>query len=203
MPERSQGYNRASLRFRVRLTGSLPKLVASGWMSEAEAAFAVSQGVDGVYEEIHTHFAAYAATHHKTAERLGASPTNVLVDAAENIAVTKNPRGGSIRINAPGIRRAFEGFDVVPKNAKALTIPLIAAAYGKRAREYPGELKVVKAKSGRAYLVDEDTGEGVYLLLKHVYIPHDPDMLPDNRTMNNAFREGILAYISEKIGVIR
>ena len=86
------------------------------------------------------HVARLAATKHATAERLGASPTNHFAQAAEKVAASSalsaDASGATLTINHPGFIRAFRTVKIVPREAKALAIPLHAISYGHR----PGEL---------------------------------------------------------------
>lgn len=77
--------------------------------------------------------------HHRTASRLGASPTGFYADAA---AGTQLPQlegedGVSVSINKEGLaQRLFGGVITAGKSSKWLTIPAIALAYGRRAGSF-------------------------------------------------------------------
>lgn len=96
-----------------------------------------------------------APSRHKTALRLGAIPTGYLEVAAQSVTHEGNATEGLVSIN-----QNFEIFKrvagpvlVMPRATKKwLTIPAIAAAHGRRAREI-GSLRFQPVRDGLAALV--------------------------------------------------
>lgn len=78
-----------------------------------------------------------AKVRHKTAQRLGATPTGHLERAAESVTSASDAQGATIGITSPGISRAFGPLDIKPSAGKKyLTIPATAEAYGRRAGSF-------------------------------------------------------------------
>lgn len=85
------------------------------------------------------HLIEQAKGRHKTANRLGAQPTDHLLLAAEsqNLKGMSDAGGVTIGITSPGIGRAFHPLDIKPSAGKKyLTIPATAEAYGRRAGSF-------------------------------------------------------------------
>lgn len=57
---------------------------------------------------------------------------------------------GSIKIDVPGVGRAYHDVTILPRIRKSLTIPMNKEAYGRRATEF-NDLFVAK-KNGKAFL---------------------------------------------------
>lgn len=94
------------------------------------------------------------------------------------------PGGVDIVIAHPHIAAKVFGARITAKNAKALTIPIHALAYGRRAKVFENEtghrLFLGKSKNGNAILF-ADLGHDIvpiYLLTKAVNVPADPEALP-------------------------
>lgn len=80
-----------------------------------------------------------SAEHHRTASRLGAKPTNHLLNAYQAIESEGKPELAELRIpRASRLRAAFGDYVVRPGSGKTyLTIPDHADVYGRRVREFP------------------------------------------------------------------
>ena len=77
---------------------------------------------------------------------------------------------------------------IVPVNAGALTIPLLAKYVGKRAREFNDLSLIISKKNGKAYLRNSSK-QLAYLLLKRVDIPPRPYLEP---AVNDIEKEDVL-----------
>ncbi len=147
-----------------------------------------------------------AATRHATAARLGAAPTNHFAQAAEKVAspsaLSAGPAGATLTINHPGFARAFRNVKIVPRTAKALTIPIHAAAYGHRAGELWDRMGLFIPKGKRVIAA---TIGGVmtplYILCRSVTQKQDRSLLPsDEQFQDGAYRgaKGWLGMTMEK-----
>lgn len=112
------------------------------------------------------------ATH---GNRLGGARTNFYAQAARGTQSELRADGFVLGINQVGIRQRYQGGPITPKQAKFLTIPMSAAAHGKRAREFPDLKFAIVPGVGRA-LVRGD--EVMYRLSKGVNQKADADVLP-------------------------
>jgi len=143
-----------------------------------------------------THLELIAPFHHKTAERLGAQPTNYLYAIAELLQPYWDNTRASIlfptqgleifaRVNGPVEVRAIRG--------KYLTIPATAEAYGVRATTIPG-LKFIPFANGTRALVRQSVtmvpgkrpgtlkkqivNDPIFWLKESVVLPEDQTLLP-------------------------
>lgn len=121
-------------------------------------------------------------TEHNTAQRLGAKPTGHLEDAYNRVESSSNEQAASLWIpGASRLRAAFGPYTVTPTaGRKYLTIPVAAAAYGKRAAEIPG-LIFMRVGPNKTPLLAKPDGEGIttyYLLAKSADIPADESLIP-------------------------
>ena len=120
-------------------------------------------------------------TKHRTAERLGATPTGHLADAYSEIESGSD--GAAMRLFIPGasrLRAAFGSYTVTPGSGKKyLTIPVAAEAYGKRARQIDG-LQFMVVGPNRTPILAKSSGDRLttyYLLVKSAMIPADPSLI--------------------------
>lgn len=110
--------------------------------------------------------------------------------AATLTSTETDSKEARVRIAQPGIGLHYYGGTVRPKRAKALTIPAIPAAYGKRAGEFPDLDLVVfgrkgTGKKGKAALVRK-RGEAlqvVYWLVKKTTHTADKTILPTDEAL--------------------
>ena len=79
---------------------------------------------------INRHLKRISPTRHRSANRLGATPTGHL-EQRPTFHATSNY--AEVVIPIPGINRAFKDLTITPKDAPFLTLPLNAVSYGKRA----------------------------------------------------------------------
>lgn len=88
--------------------------------------------------------------------KLGGKRTNFFAAAARSANFREESDGVTVSINQVGIGLQYFGGTIKPQNSKALTIPAIAEAHGKRAGEIP-HLKLVWPKgANRGWLEQEE-----------------------------------------------
>lgn len=107
-----------------------------------KAASAIS---DYVARQVSAYIGRRAPSRHKSANRLGATPTGILEFTSGNPAYSRGggliygeSRGASSYVNienVAGITRAFHDLVITPKKARALTIPINAMSYAKSAAD--------------------------------------------------------------------
>jgi len=167
---------------------------------EVNRAMAIS-----VRELTRRHLTRLSGERHATANKLGASPSGHLgqaVRAVEGAEITAQNDGASFVINHAGLGRAFHDVTITPKNAKALTIPVAAIAYNRRAGQF-NNLFVWKNKTtGNAFLAMRDPSGAkdakpllVYLLVRSVTQKQDRSLLPSNDEWESAAARGALDWI--------
>ncbi len=144
---------------------------------------------------------AIAAGNHTTANRLGASPTGHLADAYEGIESIYDAASAALLIpQASRLRAAFGSYTVEADDGGYLTIPVNAASYGRRAREF-SDLKPIRVGPKKTLILARVEGpqlETMYLLVESVDIPEDPTLIPFQELANEAGRSAG-EYIDSKI----
>ena len=153
------------------------------------------------------HITKASQTRHKSAARLGASPTGYLekiATAAEGVRGAASP--GRVRLTLQGeiFKRAF-GDVTVTKDKKRLTIPLNAASYARRAPEFTG-LFPIKSKRGNLFLVRRGEGkllEFMYLLRDRVLLPQDRGLLPSEAEYLRAVEIAAQRYVDAEVAKAR
>ena len=179
-----------------------------------------------VFSLIQGHFREYAATHHATADRLGAPHTKHMERAARNMTHETTDTQGRVILRMAGIGRAFHDVEIRMKDRR-LTIPISKEAYGLTAREAGrkfGEDNIVFFKSRKGNLIiaakqeakggkgkKGKKGEGkkdkprrtlipLYVLKEKVFQKRDATMLPGEdeirRTAQDALEECVARYFS-------
>lgn len=162
----------------------------------------------GSYAEMLTrqHLTTLAQTRHKTADKLGATPSGHLERAAESVTSLGDNDAAYVEITSPGIRRAFGDVTITAKEGKWLTIPATAEAYNRRARTFndlrvaffgKGRLALVKAEQSSLADRKESGGrsEVYYWLKKSVTQKQDRTLLPPDDDYTTAAVQGIKAYL--------
>jgi hypothetical protein len=131
--------------------------------------------------------AATAASEHKTATRLGATPTGHLEDAYRAIEGQSSATEALLLVPAAGrLAAAFGPVTIRPKKSKYLTIPVAKDSYGKRAGEFGGNLiflrvgpKKQAVLARRQKSTDESKPlEVLYILARESKIPEDRNLIP-------------------------
>ena len=103
--------------------------------------------------------------------------------------------GATIANDASFYRHKVYGGVIKPKNAKALTIPLIPEAVGRRAKDYRGNLFMLKGKYEKTgdtnflFEIKNDQIRAVYMLKKQVDQKPWPGALPPTENIAQAFGE--------------
>ena len=105
-------------------------------------------------QEVRDHLIAYSQTH---PNRLGGRRSHYYAQAARTVRYQTDNEGVTVAISQVGMALHYYGGVVKPVTAKLLTIPAIAEAYGRRAREF-GNLHFVRFKSGAMALVEDKEG---------------------------------------------
>lgn len=150
---------------------------------------------------IQKHFSRYAATHHKSAARLGAKPTGHLEEAAQAMIYHATPEEASVEVSAAGLQRAFRAFVVRPRLRRALTIPMHPAAYGVRVAELRRTVPALFRPKGKDFLMGYLPGAQspvlLYLLRGAVRIPHDPRIFPAEKQRRAAVLRGYQAALRD------
>jgi len=164
-------------------------------------------GAYSLYVAVVRHVLDYARAHHNTASRLGARPTGHFEEAVDSISYGPDGDGSaSVKIPIPGFRRVFEPLTITPKNAKALTIPIAAVAYGRRARELEhmgfNLFKTSKRNGGKSGVLygqreGDDEITPLYALKARVNLPQDRSMLPSDGDMSQAAADGMRQKIQD------
>lgn len=160
----------------------------------------------GIMQVIRNHFDQLAqdSQHHQTGASLGAERTGFYEKAREGTHEPQLEAGGvSVSIDAQGIAQRLFGGTIQARPGGFLTIPAIAIAYGKRAREFDLRL-VVFGDTGLAALVSKtgagDEGDVYYWLVRSVTQAADPTVLPTEAEMTDAAKTNALAFIEQVWG---
>ena len=148
---------------------------------------------------INRHLKRISPTRHRSANRLGATPTGHL-EQRPTFHATSNY--AEVVIPIPGINRAFKDLTITPKDAPFLTLPLNAVSYGKRAATvrslgyvlFRPPAKGAHKADGKRYdryqniLMGTKDGEtaAMYLLKTRVEQRRDPTLLPTEAEIGHA-----------------
>lgn len=143
-------------------------------------------------------------TDHKTATRLGATPTNHLEKVASQIESDSNEKQATIKV--PRSSRLAAAFGPVVINAKPggfLTIPVAAESYGRRARTFPDLVPMRVGPKKTLVLARPQIGvKGdtpltiLYILVKRSEIAEDRSLLPFDGMREQAMVTAV-EYIEE------
>lgn len=152
------------------------------------------------------HVRGQVSSRHRTAEKLGARPTGHLLRAAESIDSSANHQGAEVSWpRNTGLQRAFRPLIIRPKKPDGfLTIPIDAASYGRRAREFDDLFVAVGRRGGLvlARLNGQDI-QFLYLLVRKSVVPQDRDLLPSGDQYRRAAEVGVREWIKEKRREVR
>lgn len=140
---------------------------------------------DEARAETTTYLRGISAVRHKTAARLGATPTGELQKAAERVTSRSSEEEAAVVLTGPMFARAFRDVEIRAKSSRYLTIPISAEAYGVRARELENRLGPLVAvsrknsgKKGQGVLIEKETGKAHYVLATSVTQKQDRELLP-------------------------
>ena len=148
-----------------------------------------------------------SVSRHRTAESLGANPTNHLAKAYAAIESEGKPEQAEIRMpRASRLRAGFGDYVARPGAGRTyLTIPATAATYGRRVGEFPeGTFHFAVFHGARitpVLLFTEDglghkKGEVAYWLKTEVNIAEDATLIPFNLLAEEA-KDSIEEYIDD------
>ena len=144
----------------------------------------------------------------KEPNRLGGDRTHFWRKIAESVQPPVVAGGTvSIKIKDRRIGQKVHGGPIVPKRARALTIPIHPAAHGRRAALLAakvGRLFILRSKSGEAFLAGK-IGKRVtlyYLLRRAVNQAPWPGSLPSVRGMKRVFTVALKAYFQRRFATI-
>jgi len=138
------------------------------------------------------------------ANKLGAPRQHFFGQAARATNFQISNSGFVISINHIGVALRYFGGTVRPVNAKFLTLPATAAAYGKRAREFP-DLEAhfpKKSSAGAGFLYRVTGGRGknqrmtiLFWLVKKSTIHADTTILPEMSALVSLMCSAADSYI--------
>ena len=174
--------------------------------------------------ECREHLRGLAQTRHATARRLGGTPSNILAQAAEQVALENNLTAerdqATIDVTSPALVRAFRDVLILPSEGrKYLTFPVVGAAYNKRAttfsslrlafRRIGGQVKCIglempvryitrRARKGLgAERAPKSMGVLFYVFRRQALQKQDPTLLPSEPQMQAAAALGAADYMTE------
>lgn len=138
---------------------------------------------------------------HKTANALGAKPTQHHANAAKFIEADSDANAAYIRIpRSSGLARAFQDFVIRPGSGKKyLTIPADKRTYGRRAGEFPkGTLAFAMTLDTKKPVLIFTDGSGVaYFLRPVVKQKQDRTLLPSDKAYRQITRTVLADYLQE------
>lgn len=141
---------------------------------------------------------------HKTAARLGATPTGFRAKNAAAVQPDSDDTQAMVRIpRRTGLGRAFHDVVLTPGSGrKYLTIPGHARTYGKSVRDFP-EGTFTFAHMGRfralIFAAEPDKGKVGYWLKRTVTQQQDRTLLPTDQGYQDVGRRSALSYITSHI----
>lgn len=189
----------------ISITIESPKLQLFASHLAPAALIGLNQAMgEGVKEKTRDYLGELALSRHATANRLGASPTGFLAEAARAVEATPveaDAGGAGFTINHPGMARAFGDVTIVPINAQYLTIPINALAYGRRVGEFGG--KVVLLMEGGHRETSERKRKPipldlpVFFLVRSVTQHQDRTLLPSDSEWKSAAIDAGIEWIEQ------
>lgn len=142
-----------------------------------------------------------ASKRHFTAHRLGATPTGHLEEAANSMLTTADSSSGALLIHSPGFNRVFGSVNIRPKRARALTLPIAAEAYGKRAGELDRKGWALFRPKKKSVLFGVSPIDGkikpLYILKGGVTLRQDRSLLPPDQAIANAASQAAITYLKQ------
>lgn len=173
-------------------------------------------GAKSVVRNVHRYLRDLSGSRHKTANELGAAPTNVIGRTAAVVHAEEREDGCYVVVPHPLFRRAFRDVEIAPRTARALAIPVNKASYGKPPRSMSGlfiwsrRRKDGPADKGSAFLA-RSVGRGktkrlelLYLLYRgRVLQRQDPTLLPSAGETGAAAMQGITRLLNSKLRSVK
>jgi hypothetical protein len=142
---------------------------------------------------------------HRSAERLGATPSGHHAKAANSVEAASDDAEATIRIpRRTGLGRAFSDVVLRPGSGrKYLTIPGHAKTYGKSVRDFPEDtFKFAIIHSWRIFVVlmfaeGPYKGEVGYWLKREVIQKQDRTLLPSDEGYAGVARRAAIEYLTQ------
>jgi hypothetical protein len=162
------------------------------------------------------HLSLLAQTRHRTAQRLGATPSNHLAQAAEKVAepqaLTAAGDSATLTIHHVGMIRALRDVEITPQTGKALAIPIHALGYNRRPAQFSRDtfFVFVSKTTGNAFLALRQPEKHakpilVYALVRSVHQKQDRTLLPSQQEWEAAAARGaeteIIRVINKRAGL--
>lgn len=144
------------------------------------------------------------ATRHATAQKLGATPTQIVERTRKGVKVADVGGAQCVVVPHPMFRRAFRDIEIAPQKASALAIPLHRAAYGKSPRAIDGLFPVWRGRRGGRKSLFLAKSEGkrpqktvFYYLLHRERIKQEKDetLLPSGEELGKEACKGIATLL--------
>ena len=148
---------------------------------------------------VRAHLAKLGSWKHQSAEKLGAQPTGILVEAATRTTFSATSEYGEVVIPTPAVRRAFHDVEIRPKSWMFLTIPAASESYGKAAvvlaahgwKIYrPGKAKILMGR-----LSKDEAPKVLYYLAQSVHQRQDRSLLPSDEDLNSTAANAMMTLI--------
>lgn len=144
-------------------------------------------------------------TRHKTASRLGATPTGHRKRAGTSVEPASDAEAAIIRIpRRTGLGRAFSDMVIKPGSGKTyLTLPACKETYGKTVRDFGADaFRFVLYKGKTAALVwkkdggSHEKGKVAYWLKKEVFQRQDRTLLPPDEAYRELARQRVIIHVA-------
>jgi hypothetical protein len=162
-----------------------------------------------VVAECQSYVADSAPDHHKTIQKLGASPTGFLGGAAQGISFESD--AGQITVNFRHFWFACVGHDVdiIPVNGTYLAIPISADSYGRRLRGNfeGGEFYRGPGGKGLFYGMPVEGSKPkaftpLYILVTKAHQPQDRARLPSDEAIQQTALDALAGEIKARIAAL-
>jgi len=166
-----------------------------------------SVGANALKLEVTRHIRHEAPRRHATADRLSersgfkATNTEHMAKGAARVTSYSTSTGAEVNVPIAGISRAFHDLTILPRKAKALTIPISGVSYGHRVAELERMGWNLFRLPKTDILAGERNGEfrGLYALKKRVIVRQDRTLLPDDATVANTINNAVARHMQRMI----
>ena len=139
-----------------------------------------ARGAGAVSSQIQRHLIAKGPN-----KQFPGSSTGFYAAAARAVTVESDERGATISIQKLGISQRYHGGTIRHVNVENLTLPVVAQAYGKSAREFSGLTVMIRRVDGQPKAIGLADSEGtlMFRFAKSVTQAPDKTVLPDDADM--------------------
>jgi len=185
------------MNFRLQVPSSLSRFLDC--VKPAGRANIFSAASAALHNLVQRHLLAIKPKHHKTAQSLGAVPTDHIGKGIGGMSHTFDDHSATVIIPIAGLNRAFNPLHIVARHARALTLPVNSISYGKRVRELTAHGWKVFRPRGKDILfgsINNDDPRPLYLLRRAVIIPQDRSLLPTDNEINATVARAMMAEIN-------